>query len=100
MTRTLRYDAMLHAANNDPERAVHSIDTSFALARTLRNEPLLISELVRVACVTISVQSFERVLSDQKLEAGQLELLDRRLAQAEEDGRRCIFRAMVADRAN
>ncbi len=100
MTQTLRYDAMLNAANNDAERAVHSIDTSFALARTLRNEPLLISELVRVACVTISVQSFERVLSDEKLEAGQLAEVDGRLGQAEEDGRRCIFRALAGERAN
>jgi hypothetical protein len=99
MTQTLRYDAMLHGANNDPERAVHSIDTSFALARTLRNEPLLISELVRIACVAISLQSFEWLLSEQPLEASQLAEVDRRLEQAEEDGRRDIFRAMAGERA-
>jgi hypothetical protein len=100
MTQTLRYDAMWHAANNDPEGAVHSIDTSFALARTLRNEPLLISELVRMACVSITLQGVEWLLSDQKLEAGELAELDGRLAEAEEDGRRCIYRAMVGERAH
>jgi hypothetical protein len=99
MTQTLRYEAILHAANNDVERAVHSVDTSFALARTLRNEPLLISELVRIACVAITLQEVERLLSDQKLDAGELAALDRRLIEAEEDGRRGIVRAMAGERA-
>ena len=99
MTLTLRCEAMLHAANNDTKRAVDSIDTSFALARTLRNEPLLSSEWVRIACVAVTLQGLERLLSDQKLERDELAELDRRLEQAEEDGRRGIFRAMVGERA-
>jgi hypothetical protein len=98
MTQTLRYDAMLHAANQETGKAVNSVETSFALARTLRNEPLLISELVRISCVAISLLEVERLLSDLKLDEAQLEVLGRRLEEAEADGRRALFRAMAGER--
>jgi len=98
-TQLLRYQAMLQSAGKSTEEAVRSVATSFALARTLRNEPILISELVRIACVAISIESLERVLSEHQLKADQLKAFDRELAQAERDGRESAFRGMVGERA-
>jgi hypothetical protein len=95
----LRYEAALHAANGDYKGAARSVKTSFALARTLRSEPILISELVRIACVAISVESLERLITEHSFDTDELADFSRELEQAEQDGRQSAFRAMIGERA-
>jgi hypothetical protein len=99
LTQMLRYESMLNSAKGNPDGAARSIMTSFALARTLRPEPILISELVRIACVAITVDSLERLLSEHALNTNQLAAFSRELEQAEKDGRKSVYRALVGERA-
>ncbi|MHC4702292.1 MAG: hypothetical protein ACYTFQ_17125, partial [Planctomycetota bacterium] len=48
--RLLELDAVLHAENGDGRSAVRSAISGFGIARSLRREPLIISQLVRAGC--------------------------------------------------
>ncbi len=58
-TRLLSLDAVLAAIDGDTARAERSLRQAFALAETLRDEPVLISQLVRTACHGIAVRGLE-----------------------------------------
>src|SRR5688500_6282275 len=51
MAQLTKWDAIQHSKNGERAQSVRSLESGFALARSLRGEPLLISELVRIACV-------------------------------------------------
>jgi hypothetical protein len=85
---------MYACAGTNSDRAVHAVLASFALAHSLANEPVLISDLVRIACAAITVDSLQRVLSSQPLTDPQLKLLAERAAEAEGDGPTAFVRAL------
>lgn len=62
LAKLLEYEAVLKADAGDANGAVESVNTSIRAARSLDNEPLLISQLVAAAMLTMSCQSLERVL--------------------------------------
>jgi hypothetical protein len=97
--KLLRFNAVEKCEETNREAAVRSVLTGFALARTLRDEPILISERIREASVWITVQGLERVVSTFQLDGPQLQDLDHALATAEEDGSRGLWRALVGERA-
>ena len=97
--RLLQLDAVLHSSNQDGAAAVRSLQTGFALARSLRNEPLLISELVRIASVTLLLQAMERVTNEQILTEKELVSLSASIRQCEEDGWTAMQRAFIGERA-
>jgi hypothetical protein len=90
---------MFEVSKKDYRAAADTTLTSFALARTLRNEPILISELVRIACVAITVRNLEYLLNQSTCTKEELQAFDHALAEAEADGRRGAFRATVGERA-
>ncbi|NOS72149.1 MAG: hypothetical protein HOP33_19765 [Verrucomicrobia bacterium] len=55
--------ALSQAVTNDAALAGKGILTGLALAQSLDSEPVLISQLVRVACVHIAVNGLEQVLN-------------------------------------
>jgi serine/threonine protein kinase len=59
----LELDAALRSHERDPDGAVHSSRAALNAGRSLGDEPILISQLVRMACVSIAVQSLQRVLA-------------------------------------
>jgi len=65
----------MYAENNQPELAVHSMESAFALARSVEKEPTLISQLVRLACLNLNVQFLERVINRTDLTDEQLSRL-------------------------
>jgi hypothetical protein len=95
----LRFNAIEEGEKTNHEEAVRSVLTSLALARTLRNEPIVISELVRLASVSISVDGLQYVLSTFQLTGGELAALDGALATAEKDASRGLWRGLVGERA-
>jgi hypothetical protein len=97
--RLLQLDAVLHSSKRDSAAAVRSLQTGFALARSLRNEPLLISELVRIASVSLLLQAMERVINEQILSEEQLVSLGATIRQCEEDGWKALQRAFIGERA-
>ena len=95
----LRMEAVQHSRLGQVDAAVESVATSFALARSLRNEPLLISDLVRIASVAITLTALERLLSEHQLSEAQLKRLSILAAQAEADGPMAFARALAGERA-
>jgi hypothetical protein len=75
LSTLLRVEAALRSEEGQPDLAVKSVLESVALARSLDTEPLLISQLVRIACLSISCSSLERVLTQHALSQEQLRAL-------------------------
>ena len=70
--RILHLEAVLHAENDEPQLAADSIAAIFGVARSLDNEPLVISQLVRIACRALGASSLERVVNRTQLTDEQL----------------------------
>ncbi|MEJ2701209.1 MAG: hypothetical protein P8Z79_02080 [Sedimentisphaerales bacterium] len=79
----LNLEAMLHADNGQADPAVRSIQTGFGLARSLTKEPCTISQLVRAACIALSLKGLERVVNRIDLSDEQLIELSEYLSEAE-----------------
>ena len=84
LAQLLRAESTLLCEEGQIDRAVTSIRDSIALARTLDKEPILISQLVRDACLAISCSSLERVLTQRALKESQLVELGQSLQGARE----------------
>lgn len=78
--------------------AFSPVRDGFALAATLRNEPMLLSELVRIACVAIALRSLECSLPAGKFTAPELLELSAWLNRTEADCSRSWQRAVVGER--
>jgi hypothetical protein len=99
LAQLLRVDIVQQSHLGKTNEAVRSLNTAFALAASLKDEPLLISDLVRIACVAITLNALDRVLSEHQLDAEQLALLSAKLAETEAAGRIALYRALVGERA-
>lgn len=64
--RLLGLSAVLCAESNEPTLAFERLRLSIFLADTLREEPLLISQLVRGACLKITISSAEQVINRRR----------------------------------
>ena len=69
--RILRAQAMLAAHRGNTEQALADALAIFSLAAMLRAEPMVISQLVRVAIIGIAVDAIEAVSAQTPLTAGQ-----------------------------
>lgn len=98
LARLLRAEVIQESHTDDLEGAVRSLDAGMALASSLRDEPLLISNLVRMFCVMQALDGMERVASEHQMTERELVLLANRLEEAEADGLRGLFRGLVGDR--
>jgi hypothetical protein len=78
-------NALLHAENRQPQAAAESLLIVLAAAESLKDEPLLISQLVRVACLGIAKDTLERVLNTIVLPRADLERLADALATIERE---------------
>ncbi len=68
----LKLEAVLHAENDKPEQAVDSITSAFGLARSLSKEPVLVSQLVRIACQALAVSTLEHTINRTEFTDEQL----------------------------
>jgi hypothetical protein len=91
------YAAMLAAEGGDGHAAAEHIAQIAALARTLENEPILVSQLVRLSVLRIGVRRFERALSLTKFSDEDLRRLENVFAAA--SGTNCMTRALIGERA-
>ena len=71
LSRVLRYEAIAGALEGDSERAIEAVEAGFDLGHSLRNEPLLISGLVRIAGDVITVQTLQGVVATVELSDDQ-----------------------------
>jgi hypothetical protein len=95
-TRLLKLEAILDAENGKPEQAADSITSAFGLTRSLSKEPLLLSQLVRIACQELAVSTLEHTINRTEFTDEQLADLSRTLVNAEDPC--AMIRAFVGER--
>ena len=81
----LELEALMKAEAGDAAGAVRSIEDLWALANSLEQEPILISQLVRVAGHEMAISALERILNRHPIAADQLAKLCRILNVADND---------------
>ncbi|MDC0144131.1 hypothetical protein OAK45_06345 [Verrucomicrobia bacterium] len=79
--RSFTLRALAHLANDDPKAALADTRMCLFLAESIRDEPLLISQLVRIACLQIATQPVWEGLKDGKWNAEQLAEIEKQLAK-------------------
>jgi hypothetical protein len=99
LTLLARWNAVLKAESGDAEGALEALKSGFAITHTLAQEPLLISELVRMACATIQVLGIERAMNAVRFDERQLTDLAVKVQEATEDSRHALYRALAGERA-
>jgi len=92
----LKLEAILHAENGKPEEVVDSIKSTFGLARSISKEPILISQLVRIACQALAVSALEHAINRTEFTDEQLVELSQALVNAEDPS--AMSRAFVGER--
>lgn len=98
MTQSLKLEGIYYSEQHQTDLAVRSALTSFALAHSLKDEPLMISQLVRIACVAITLSGLERTLCENVLTEEQLRALAEKIKEAEADSDASPLRAMAGER--
>jgi hypothetical protein len=79
----LQYDAYLSVFEKNPNRGIDAARAALAVARAIGDEPLLISQLVRIACATVAAQTALQVLAWSEPTEGLAELQAELLAEAD-----------------
>jgi hypothetical protein len=81
VTQTLRLRAIAELQSGQTEKALDDVKLSLRLADSIRNEPLLISHLVRIAILNITLQPIYEGLAEHKWSDAQLVILDSELSK-------------------
>jgi hypothetical protein len=89
--------ALIAAERNDPARALSALRDSARVGQLLAEEPMLISQLVRLSCFELTVGGMEQWLSRQPLSADDLEQVHRLLEESNLHGTTQF--ALMAERA-
>jgi hypothetical protein len=83
ITHLLGYDAMRHAQAGNMKEALTSCRAAFNAARSIGDEPLAVTQMVRLACVNLMCLTTERVLAQG--EPGEADLVTLQRLLEEED---------------
>lgn len=94
----LALEAAVHAEDGELDLAVGSIRSAFGVGRSLRNEPLIVSRLVRIGCEEITLDVLERVLTKCRFSDQQLSELAEMTCGAEEPA--AMLRGLVGSRCH
>jgi hypothetical protein len=95
----LRLDAAVRAQAEGTDRACESVLASINAGRSIGDDPMLISPMVRVAAVTSALVDLERVLAQGELSPALLQRVSRLLEQEERDVPGALIAALRGDRA-
>lgn len=98
LARLLNFETMHLVSEGKAEAAFGPVRDGLALAATLRNEPFVISELVRISFVAIALKSLECALPEGKFSEAELFEIAAWLARTEADSARSWHRAIIGDR--
>ena len=94
--RRLQLAAVMAAEAGRADEAASHIEASIGIARSLHNEPYVISQLVRMSCFAITKDALERVMARVRLSGSQRAALAANLLAEERPD--TIGRAMVGER--
>jgi hypothetical protein len=81
--RVLQLRASAELEAGQPAPALQDIELMLRLAESIRNEPILISHLVRIAIVNLALQPVWEGLATHRWDDGQLSALERDLGKAD-----------------
>ncbi len=95
--RLMRLQAEVAARQDDAETATKSLLASLASAESLKREPILISQLIRMALIGLAADQFESLVPSVAFTDEQLERLDTALAKIEMGD--TVRRALIGERA-
>jgi hypothetical protein len=99
LAQLLSYHSLFHSSKGDFSSAFSSLTNGFKLAASLRGMPVIVSELVRIACVSIALNNLEQFLAHRSLTADQAFLISNLLINAEADSNYSVNRALIGERA-
>jgi hypothetical protein len=97
MTQLLRWDAILKAENGDAAGAGRTLKAGFALADSLKDEPVLISTLFRITCATVQVEAVAQAVNRVQCDDGALAEIAALALETEKAGKESFYRAMVGE---
>ena len=80
LVRSFTLRALAHFANDDPESALADIRMCLFLIESIRDEPILISQLVRVSCLQMALQPVWEGLQGEDWNPEQLVDIEKQLA--------------------
>ncbi len=94
--------AMMCAEDNQPQEAANTLLISLAVAQSVKDEPIMISQLVRDACFAIETSSLQYVVNSTTLSSADLERLSTAFAKVEsaEIQGEGFTRAFIGERAS
>lgn len=95
--RLLSIELHVHVEKGDLDAAVESVQASVAVTESLREEPLLISQLVRISIGGLLATNLERALSRRQFNAEQLARIQEALARMEDPT--MMHRTLAGERA-
>ena len=81
VSERLRLKACAELAGGQSDQALEDVKLMFRLADSVKEEPFLISHLVRLACAQIAVQPIWEGLAEHRWSEAQLQVLETRLQQ-------------------
>ena len=101
--KMLQLEAIYSAENNKQDEAIQSIKSICGIARSLENEPVTVSQLIRIACQGLAVSTFERVINKTELTDEQLAKLSQLFIEAQNHegmlkafaGERCMLLSIL-----
>jgi len=70
--KLLKLEAVLHAENGDGKSAIRSVKSCFGIARSIANEPMIVSHLVHTACQSFAATTIEYCINRVELTDEQL----------------------------
>tara|TARA_Y100000588_G_scaffold135017_1_gene148455 strand:- start:1351 stop:2832 length:1482 start_codon:yes stop_codon:yes gene_type:complete len=80
LVRCFTLRALAHLANNDTELALADVRMCLFLTESIREEPILISQLVRISCLQMALQPVWEGLQGEEWNSGQLADIEKQLA--------------------
>ncbi len=96
IARTLALEAHRRAYFDDPAGAAESLRAAIITGRALENEPIVVSQLVRMACHGIALDEIKRLLPQLDFSAADLARLQAELEAT--DFRAGLRRGIIGDR--
>jgi len=95
---------LYHSGQSDVDTLLAEYDKLVGVSRSLRNEPMLLANMVNVALIGMTVSTTERMLNENDFTTEQLKQLDSSLALLMDDdalarafiGERCFGTSMMA----
>jgi hypothetical protein len=81
----LKHDAVDLAQQGEADGALRSTHAAFHCGSSIGDEPMSISQLVRIACQAVALNSLERILAQTEPSEAALEAFQKRLEQVEKE---------------